>query len=240
MGCSGSKAPAVPAAAAPSVKKDPEGDFKVLIEGASENDKLGLAIVGMSDNTYKVTDVREAGLVPDWNKNNESTPANVVKAGDLIVSINGKFGDLEAMKAELKTTSLCLAIQRGAAAPAVAPAAPAAAPAQAPSMAEPAAEPTTELTEPAAEPAAATEPPAPTPVEAAAPAEAVTTAESAALDGVAAEPACGTPAPAPAPTLPAPVSSRWNDDEGAQVVAPADQELAVDIGDERFCRMSWC
>ena len=98
--------------------------------------------------------VKDAGLIPDWNKRNENTPDVQIKPGDIFLVINGVFGDTDLMMKEVADQkSLSITVKRADAAPVAAPA-----PAEAPvTPEEPAAEPATEA--PAAEAPAAEAPP---------------------------------------------------------------------------------
>lgn len=155
MGCSGSKTAsgktadsnAVPVEAetkAPAPAA-PEGDYKVNIEREEDGASFGVSIVAMSDGTFKVTSVKEDGLIPAWNTKNVNTPEVCCKAGDFIVTVNGIFGDTTAMQEQLKGKSVTMALKRPTpsdaqppvqVAPAAAEAAPAAEPAAEPPVAE--------------------------------------------------------------------------------------------------------
>jgi hypothetical protein len=152
MGCSGSKtaakAQAAPAAP-PAETLGTEGDFKINLENPTSDADLGLVVNCPEKKYILVESIKEAGLVPSWNKTNENTPEMQVKAGDFIVAINGKFGDSDAMMAECKAQSVSLAVKRAPQAAAPAAEAPLA---EATATAAPAAE------EPAAEPPAAEAP----------------------------------------------------------------------------------
>lgn len=166
MGCGGSKAKAqgqqeaqAPnllqgSAATGDAKVCPEGDYKVTLERSGDADTLGMSIVGNENNAYKIQSLKEEGMVPTYNKTQENTPEQQVKTGDLIVAVNGAFGDLEAMKTQLSEKAVTLTLKRAAAEAETAPAATEeAAPAE-PAAAEPAAEPPAEAAaEPAAPPA---------------------------------------------------------------------------------------
>jgi len=52
-------------------------------------------------------------LIPSWNKGCENTPEMQVQAGDCIVAVNGVFGNTDLMRAELKSTIICLTVKRG-------------------------------------------------------------------------------------------------------------------------------
>jgi len=161
MGCGGSK---TAKASAPS--QIPEGDFKIILENAAGSESLG-ATVNFPEKKYILVEaVSEEGLIPAWNKRCENMPEMQMKAGDLIVVVNGVFGNSDLMLAELKSMAITPTVKGGAIAAetpaaeapaAEAPAAEAAAPAaEAPAAEAPAAE------APAAEaPAAELAPPAP-------------------------------------------------------------------------------
>eukprot|EP00929_Paragymnodinium_shiwhaense_P111252 TRINITY_DN78_c0_g2_i1.p1 TRINITY_DN78_c0_g2~~TRINITY_DN78_c0_g2_i1.p1 ORF type:complete len:203 (-),score=95.50 TRINITY_DN78_c0_g2_i1:303-911(-) len=173
MGCSGSKnVAAAPAAAAAPVA--PEADFKVALETTEATQPLGLTIVSCAQPAVGilVQTVKEEGLVPTYNKQYESTPEQQVAAGDVIVAVNGIFGDYEQMTKELQQQKkLTLSLRRPAAG-AAAERAEKTAEEQQPEKAAPAGEPAAEPEvvaaaasgEAAAEPAAVEPAEAPTPL----------------------------------------------------------------------------
>jgi hypothetical protein len=112
MGCSSSKsASKAPAQAATAV---PEGDFKINLENPTGDLGMGVTVQQPEKKYILVEIVKDEGLIPAWNKNNENTPEVQVKPGDLIVVINGKFGNSEEMLAECKTSTITLAVKRAA------------------------------------------------------------------------------------------------------------------------------
>jgi hypothetical protein len=123
MGCSGSKAsqataPVAVKAGTPataqgeSASQIPEGDFKINFENVSGSEKLG-AVAQFPETKYiLIESVKEEGLIPSWNKGCENTPEMQVKAGDLIVVVNGVFGNSDLMIAELKSKAITLTVKR--------------------------------------------------------------------------------------------------------------------------------
>eukprot|EP00929_Paragymnodinium_shiwhaense_P006417 TRINITY_DN10979_c0_g1_i1.p1 TRINITY_DN10979_c0_g1~~TRINITY_DN10979_c0_g1_i1.p1 ORF type:complete len:224 (+),score=87.84 TRINITY_DN10979_c0_g1_i1:87-758(+) len=216
MGCGSSK-PKAATPAAPAVS--PEGDFKVELAKTENLQTVGLTIVaGKEPVGILVQAVKEEGLVPTYNKSKEGTPDVQVQEGDVIVAVNGLFGDFELMKKELAAATLALAIKRpGVPAPATevaAAAAPEAAATDAAASAEAAPAEAT-VTEPAAEPAA--DAPAETENVAAAPArEAANTTESPAADVQ------------PPPTEEAPKQSDLLGGADTIPVTEAEQEVVVE------------
>eukprot|EP00929_Paragymnodinium_shiwhaense_P107947 TRINITY_DN7429_c0_g1_i2.p1 TRINITY_DN7429_c0_g1~~TRINITY_DN7429_c0_g1_i2.p1 ORF type:complete len:173 (+),score=30.54 TRINITY_DN7429_c0_g1_i2:246-764(+) len=65
----------------------------------------------MSNNTIRVENVKHQGLVPDWNKSRHILDVHIM-TGDIIVSVNGCFGDVELMKKQLKEQTVTLAVRR--------------------------------------------------------------------------------------------------------------------------------
>lgn len=191
MGCGGSKAAAAPAAA----KTAPEGDYKVVLERNGDAETLGLTIVGIADHTLLVERLKEEGLVPAFNKTVENTPEGQVNAGDYIVAVNTVFGDVEAMRAQLKEKTVNLTMKRKAAeapaaeATAATPAAPATEGNETAPVAEPAAEPAAAAEEAKATDAAPTEEPKAAEGEAASAEPAPATAEAEAAPAPTEEPA---------------------------------------------------
>lgn len=118
----------------------------------TEEEKLGVTIVGDAENTFLVQAIKDEGLVPVFNATMEGAPESQVQVGDLIVAVNAVFGNNDAMTKELQQKTIVLTMKRKAAEEAAAaeeetPAAPAT---------EGAAEPAP-VAEPAAEPAVATD-----------------------------------------------------------------------------------
>merc|ERR1740130_634066 len=114
MGCSGSKASqaTAPAAVKASASQTPEGDFKINLENASGSERLG-AVAQFPESKYiLIESVKEEGLIPSWNKGCENTPEMQVKSGDLIVVVNGVFGNSDLMLAELKSKTITLTMKR--------------------------------------------------------------------------------------------------------------------------------
>jgi len=189
-GCSGSKTAEKTASA-------PVGDFQVTLERPGGDETLGVTVVSMSDNSIKFLTIKEEGLIPAWNKQNETTPELVIKEGDVIVCVNGVYVSSEAMKKELKEKTIALTLKRGTtptpeadasiddvaadeaaaadAAAAAAAAADAADAADAPAATEP-------VSEPSAEPQAEPIVPQEAAAEGAAPAEPAMKAQAASLD----------------------------------------------------------
>jgi len=204
---------------ADSPSQIPEGDFKINLENASGSESLGVVAKFPEAKYILVESVKEEGLIPSWNKGCENTPEMQVKAGDLIVVINGVFGNSDLMMAQLKSPSvqgiltlkeITLTVKRGptdaAAPPAEVPSVDAAA-AEAPSAENPVAE--------------APAPDAPG-AEATAAEVALTETPAAGVPFVNAEPEgiCGV----------------------AEVVSiePEDAELGADAKEERFCKLAMC
>lgn len=116
MGCKGSKAAAAPAPAAATASAVPEGDYKVTLEKMGDADVMGLTIVDQADNTILVHALKEEGLALAFNKTQENVPENQINAGDVIVAVNAVFGDIAAMKTELKQKTVTLTMKRKSAA----------------------------------------------------------------------------------------------------------------------------
>jgi hypothetical protein len=241
MGCGGSKtAKANVKADAPattqgeSASQIPEGDFKINLENASGSESLGAVAKFPETKFILIESVKEEGLIPSWNKGCENTPEMQVKSGDLIVVVNGVFGNSDLMLAELKSTAITLTVKRAQSATGT-PAAEAPA-AEAPTAATPEV-PAAEA--PVAEGVAAPE----------APAEQTPAAESPAEAPVVEAPATQEPA-AVAPAADAPVI------EAAAVEQPATESPAIDMSsvtvqaeagevdadakEEKLCNLAMC
>jgi len=249
MGCGGSKtasanvkadAPATTQGESPS--QIPEGDFKINLENASGSESLGAVAKFPETKFILIESVKEEGLIPAWNKGCENTPEMQVKSGDLIVVVNGVFGNSDLMLAELKSTAITLTVKRAQSATGT-PAAEAPA-AEAPAAGTPEV-PAVEA--PVAEGVAAPE----------APAEQTPAAESPAAEALAAEaPAAQAPATeepaAVAPTFYTPVAVV----EAAAVEQPAAESPAIDMSsvtvqaeagevdadakEEKLCNLAMC
>jgi hypothetical protein len=247
MGCGGSKtAKANVKADAPattqgeSASQIPEGDFKINLENASGSESLGAVAKFPETKFILIESVKEEGLIPAWNKGCENTPEMQVKSGDLIVVVNGVFGNSDLMLAELKSKAITLTVKRAQSATGT-PAAEAPA-AEAPAAATP------EV--PAAEAPVAEDVAAPE-----APAEQTPAAESPAAEALVAEaPAVEAPATeepaAVAPAADAPVM------EAAAVEQPATESPAIDMSsvtvqaetgevdsdakEEKLCNLAMC
>lgn len=117
MGCRGSKdanyarGSRTGGAAPVTVTAGAEGDFKVHLE-RSADEPFGLSIALLSDNMILVELVWTVGLVPAWNKRNLSTPEVQVRPGDIIIGVNGIFGNTDDMLRELKTADIILTVKR--------------------------------------------------------------------------------------------------------------------------------
>jgi len=112
MGCGGSKtatANTAPAAAPAAA----QGDFKINLDNASGSKSLGAVAIFPENKYILVESVKEEGLISSWNQGCENTPEMQVKAGDLIVVINGVFGNSDLMMAELKSKEIILTVKRG-------------------------------------------------------------------------------------------------------------------------------
>jgi hypothetical protein len=115
MGCTGSKTAAAP------VQKV-EGDFKVTLERASDEQALGVTFLNhdIDGGLLAIEAIKEEGLLPEYNvKANENAPEQQVKVGDRIIAVNTVTCDLEKMKAELKQKTVVLTVQRAPAEPVV-------------------------------------------------------------------------------------------------------------------------
>eukprot|EP00929_Paragymnodinium_shiwhaense_P081112 TRINITY_DN4237_c0_g1_i1.p1 TRINITY_DN4237_c0_g1~~TRINITY_DN4237_c0_g1_i1.p1 ORF type:complete len:217 (-),score=97.87 TRINITY_DN4237_c0_g1_i1:302-952(-) len=211
MGCSASKtgAAAAPPATAPAVA--PEGDFKVTVERTGEGQTIGLTIIASKAPAgILVQALKDEGLVPAYNKQNEGTPDQQVKAGDVIVAINSVFEDYEKMKKELQQPKVAMTVKRVSAASAAAPAA--------------AAAPTETAAEPAAEPAAGAEAPA-------APAEAAAATEAAKEETEAPAPEAATAAAEAEPATAAEPAK--NEAQAQEEYLPVTEEPGETKGDDQ-------
>jgi len=126
MGCGGSKK----AAAAPA--EAPVADYKISLERSTDADALGMTVVSDGNGAFKISALKEEGLVPTYNKAPETTPETQVKAGDLILAVNDVFGNLDEMKKQLQQKTVALSLKRQPAAEAAPAAAAEEAPASAP------------------------------------------------------------------------------------------------------------
>lgn len=195
MGCNGSKQQAAPApnllqnpepaGAKPAVA--PEGDYSVVLERSDDAETLGLSIVD-GKGSFTITVVKEDGMVPSYNKKDDTTPEQQVKVGDVIVAVNSAFGDSEAMKKEMKEKTVTLTLKRKAE-----ESPEAAAPVEnTPAAEEGAAAADATAAEPAAAEAAAEPATEPVPADAAAVVDEAAAADVTAAEGATAEPAADT------------------------------------------------
>eukprot|EP00929_Paragymnodinium_shiwhaense_P000826 TRINITY_DN101034_c0_g1_i1.p1 TRINITY_DN101034_c0_g1~~TRINITY_DN101034_c0_g1_i1.p1 ORF type:complete len:280 (-),score=28.31 TRINITY_DN101034_c0_g1_i1:502-1341(-) len=90
----------------------PEGDFKIHLLRREETDGLGVTVLLLESNTYRINKIIEGGLVLAWNEKNHEMPEIVVNEGDVIVAVNGIFGDGRAMKTEMARAKVTLTIRR--------------------------------------------------------------------------------------------------------------------------------
>lgn len=113
MGCSGSK----PASQAPVTSQvasaAAEGDFKIIVQNPKGDADLGLGVKSLETKYILVESTKEEGLIPSWNKDNANTPEIQIKPGDMLIAINGKFGNCDEMLAECKSASITLLVKRG-------------------------------------------------------------------------------------------------------------------------------
>lgn len=73
--------------------------FTINLDKASEDEKLGVAVVFGDKKHMLVKMVDPEGMIPRWNAQNSK---QAVCKGDLLLSINGVRGDTDAMGAVLK------------------------------------------------------------------------------------------------------------------------------------------
>jgi hypothetical protein len=125
MGCSGSKTgkvsepEVIDMSANPLVTMEiPEGDFKVRVENTNGDVGLGVLATFPENKYILVEAVKDQGLIPSWNRSHENTPELQVRAGDLIVVVNGVFGTTDLMLAEVKAKTVTLTVKSGQQAPA--------------------------------------------------------------------------------------------------------------------------
>eukprot|EP00929_Paragymnodinium_shiwhaense_P080894 TRINITY_DN42228_c0_g1_i1.p1 TRINITY_DN42228_c0_g1~~TRINITY_DN42228_c0_g1_i1.p1 ORF type:complete len:237 (-),score=56.51 TRINITY_DN42228_c0_g1_i1:121-831(-) len=89
----------------------PKGDYKVTLERTCKGQLLGMTVVGMSDNSLRVDAIKPKGLISAWNNEQHSLEA-VVNRGDFIMSVNGVYGDVDAMRSKLQEEVVYLVIKR--------------------------------------------------------------------------------------------------------------------------------
>eukprot|EP00927_Polykrikos_kofoidii_P057082 TRINITY_DN5118_c0_g1_i1.p1 TRINITY_DN5118_c0_g1~~TRINITY_DN5118_c0_g1_i1.p1 ORF type:complete len:427 (-),score=90.71 TRINITY_DN5118_c0_g1_i1:67-1347(-) len=95
-------------------EKAPEADFAVsLTRRAGEDLPLGISVAFEEDRFVRVRDVKDNGLVPAWNQENEAKPELQLHEGDTIVSVNGVSIGADLIQRELKSDNLVLAVKRG-------------------------------------------------------------------------------------------------------------------------------
>lgn len=225
MGCGGSKTSKADASSPPpaATTEAPEGDFKVTFENPTGSVSMGIVAKFPEKKYILVESMKDEGLIPAWNKANENTPEVQVNAGDLLLVVNGIFGNSDAMLEECKAKSIVVLVKRAASA-VVAPAA------EAPVTEAPTAE------GPAAEGPSSEEP--------------VPQAEAPAVEAAAGAPAVEAPAgEAPAAEIPVVEAAAAEPDaEPASAIQPVDQEglvvepeageVAVSVNETKWC--SWC
>jgi hypothetical protein len=246
MGCSGSKASqakAPAAAQAETPSQIPEGDFKINLENVSGSPYSLGAVAQFPESKYiLIESVKEKGLIPSWNKGCENTPEMQVKAGDLIVVVNGVFGESDLMLAELKAKAITLTVKRGQ--PATATQAAEAPASEAAAAATPVAAEAPAVEAPAAEAAVADAAAAPV---AEAPSEEAPVAESTAAEAPVVKVLAETPAAAePAAVATAAAASEEPAVKSPAVVMPQinvqaeDGEISADAREERLCNLCVC
>jgi len=101
-----------PAYQAASAQPDPRaGQFEVRLDKrTSGGGRFGFAHVPSQDGrSLLITWVDPTGLLGGWNRSN---PGQVVSEGDMIVSVNGFTGDIEAMQGQLQSEAISIIFQR--------------------------------------------------------------------------------------------------------------------------------
>lgn len=241
MGCNGSKQQAAPApnllqnpepaGAKPAVA--PEGDYSVVLERSGDAETLGLSIVD-GKGSFTITVVKEDGMVPSYNKKDDTTPEQQVKVGDVIVAVNSAFGDSEAMKKEMKEQTVTLTLKRKAE-----ESPEAAAPVENTPAAEEGAAADATAAEPAAAEAAAEPATEPVPADAAAVVDEAAAADVTAAEGATAEPAADTSTEVAVVAAEPPAEaeqSRTQDDEEI----PVDEEPLELVPEGGKCSVCGC
>jgi hypothetical protein len=228
MGCGNSKTNATKAAPAAAPEQTqgqmPEGDFKITLEKTEELSTIGLVVTYPEKKWVVVSEIKDEGLAPDWNKRNANTPEQQFKPGDMILAINGVFDNSDLMMQEVQNQkTLNLVVKRAVAD------VPKASPESAPAVPEPAAEPApaTSATTPAAETtAAAAEAPVLEAPVAEAPAAEAPVAEAPAAEASSGEAPAGEAPAAEAPAGEAPIVE-IPDPEAVPVETPKEEAPTV-------------
>eukprot|EP00929_Paragymnodinium_shiwhaense_P053891 TRINITY_DN27016_c0_g1_i1.p1 TRINITY_DN27016_c0_g1~~TRINITY_DN27016_c0_g1_i1.p1 ORF type:complete len:247 (+),score=44.39 TRINITY_DN27016_c0_g1_i1:65-742(+) len=81
-------------------------EYQTILQREEEGDAIGVIVIAMSNQTYKVLAVGQKGMIPSWNQTNQDIPDIVVEPGDTIMAVNGISGNLELMKMEFMKQSL--------------------------------------------------------------------------------------------------------------------------------------
>eukprot|EP00929_Paragymnodinium_shiwhaense_P029592 TRINITY_DN16916_c0_g1_i2.p1 TRINITY_DN16916_c0_g1~~TRINITY_DN16916_c0_g1_i2.p1 ORF type:complete len:211 (+),score=36.10 TRINITY_DN16916_c0_g1_i2:57-689(+) len=107
MGCGGSRS-----VSAPSPRAHPEGDYKVILRRVSGAEVIGLQVAAMSNQMFRIKHVKPEGLIPAWNEEHENMPERLVKVGDVILEVNGVFGDVHAMARQFRERTVAFKLRR--------------------------------------------------------------------------------------------------------------------------------
>jgi hypothetical protein len=87
----------------------PPTDNHLILLQRHSNETLGLSVsYEATRGGFLVTDVKTSGLIPEFNK----TSPRPVKAGDVIIEVNGVSADKDRMIAEFKTSELTIKLLR--------------------------------------------------------------------------------------------------------------------------------
>eukprot|EP00929_Paragymnodinium_shiwhaense_P015980 TRINITY_DN124084_c0_g1_i1.p1 TRINITY_DN124084_c0_g1~~TRINITY_DN124084_c0_g1_i1.p1 ORF type:complete len:246 (-),score=61.01 TRINITY_DN124084_c0_g1_i1:210-947(-) len=94
-------------------KAELNGDYMIGLARTSGLESVGVVVVPMSNKTYKVLEIKEEGLIPDWNKAHERTPFLLVKEKDIILAVNGVSGNVKEMMLEFQQESIHCLMKHG-------------------------------------------------------------------------------------------------------------------------------
>eukprot|EP00929_Paragymnodinium_shiwhaense_P012043 TRINITY_DN11864_c0_g1_i3.p1 TRINITY_DN11864_c0_g1~~TRINITY_DN11864_c0_g1_i3.p1 ORF type:complete len:227 (+),score=44.31 TRINITY_DN11864_c0_g1_i3:214-894(+) len=95
-----------------------ETQYRITVGRLLPDDHIGMSITPMSDHTYKVSELKAEGLVPEWNKARSGAPELIVQEGDFIVAVNGIVGDLNSMMEQFNAMTVLIVLRRSGPPPA--------------------------------------------------------------------------------------------------------------------------